>query len=435
MAAQESDERAEGSPSTPPAPTGMPRATTSTEIMRSDQHHDVFALCVACLAPWCARAGAVHQAATSAKPPLFSLEDFKTAWRDINFSHIYAAKPKSCSAEGYMQQLFDGCFQMAVVNMAVSDVARVVTALRGAGVMGDAEDQINGRVIDVAEVAAVFNGWQEVKDRLALYGLWALHGAQPSQSHQMVLIRVEERYFDIIERWAGYVECANEGSEREDLRDFVQVFASLWRQNAFCFGANVGFTPFPMSHNQIEKETEKERTLVRDLRFHLSSTLRGMGAGTMALLCGEYESALRNALVHAEDYGEDSKDCLGIADLEFGSELGRLVDVQNQRIHVTLFGEGAEGRFFAGLGKTKSSKRPGPSAQASVSKVMQREKAREIDILEKRKRMEEAFGLDHAKDDGREEDGDGGLAEDMPELPDDILDELIHGDGTGVRDE
>ena len=386
----------------PHAPTGMPKATTSTEIMRSDQHHDVFALCVACLAPWCARTARVLQAATTAKPPLFSLEDFKTAWRDIKFSHIYAAKPRSCSAEGYMQQLYDGCFQMAVVNMAVSDVERVVTALRAAGVLGDVEHESDGigidvaEVAEVAEVAAAFNGWQEVKDRLALFSLWALHGAQPSdsRSHQMVLIRVEERYFDIIERWTRYVECVNDGSGREDLRDFVQVFASLWKQDAFCFGANVGFTPSPVSHNPVEKETEKERALVRDLRFHLSSTLRGMGVGTMALLCREYGAALRNVLVHAEDYGDDSEHPLGIADLEFGSELGRLVDVQNQKIHYSLYGDGAEGRFFAGLGKATSSKRPVQSTKASVSKVIQREKERKIDIRQKKKLMEEAIGLD-----------------------------------------
>jgi hypothetical protein len=400
--AMANDEPAEGSPSTPPDPTGMPVATSSAEIMRSDQHHDVFALCIACLAPWCVRAGVVRQAGTSPEPPLFSLEDFKTAWRGINFSHIYAAKPKSYSAEGYMQLLYDGCFQVAVVNMTASHVEQVVTALRGAGVLDGVEDPANGRVIDVAEVAEVFNGWQEVKDRLALFALWALHGAQPShsQNHEMVLIRVEERYFDIVERWAEYVECASGGPEREDLRDFVQVFAGLWRQDAFCFGANLGFTPFTTSHNVVQKETEKERALVKDLRFHLSSTLPGMGVGKMAALCAEYWSKLRDVLVHAEDYVDDSEISLGIADLDFGSELVRLVDVQKEKIHFTLFGDGAEGRFFAGLGKMTSSKRPSQSAQVSFNKVMQREKARKIDIRQKKKRMEEAIGLDLALDEG-----------------------------------
>lgn len=410
--------------------TGMPVATTSAEIMRSDQHHDVFALCIACLARWCAKAGGKQllEPGNVTKPQLFSWADFKTTWRDLNFSHIYAGKPKSCSTEGYMQQLFDACFQVAVMKMAVSDVERIMAALRGAGAITDANSSSDMHGMDGFGLTTIFNERQEVKDRLALFALWALHRAQPnqSQSHQMVLIRVEERYFDIIERWTGYVETANESHEREDLRDFVQVYASLWKQDAFCFGANVGFTPFSASHHLLNKETDKERALARDLRFHLSSTLRGMGVGTLEQLCGEYGSALRDVLVHAEEY-EDSEHPLGIVDLEFGSELKRLVDVQSQKIHCSLYGEGAEGRFFAGLGKTTSSKRPGQSAQASVNKVLQREKARKLDIRQKKRLMEEAIGLD--SDDGKDDDGAERLAEDMPDLLDG-LEDLIPNDGT-----
>jgi hypothetical protein len=427
-------------PLQPPSTALAGEATTCTYTAaylmgRSDQYHDVGALCALCVARACV-SGVPDSTA-------ISLADFQRAWKDLKFSHIYSGKPRSGVSEGYMQQLYDACFLVAVVEMEEGDVRRVLGTLEGAGLVEGMDDGMVRRVL---------TAWmcQGIRDRLALFGLFCLYGAQPA--HHVVLIRVEERYFPVMERFAdavlalqpeqgeqgerGVKRRGKQGKKQNESGDsFCDVLMSLWGQHAFVLGATVGFTPVE-GVGRVEEESEKDRALARDLRFHLSSTLRGMGIGGVEGLCQEYKSALMNVLVRTGSYGTErgDDDVVGIADLEFGSELKRHVDVQSEKIHCTLYGEAPEGRFFAGLGKKHPSKKqrdegvPGGlggsgAASMSVSKVMQREKARKIDIREKKKMMEQAIGLEHVDEELVDQE-EPGAVEDMPDLLDG-LDDLI----------
>ena len=98
------------SPSSAPvvASREVPLSTTSADIMRSDQHHDVVALCLACLVRWLNRRRRSPSSPSASTVAPVSLEELKAAWVDLKYSHIYSGKPKSMSSEGNMQQLYDG---------------------------------------------------------------------------------------------------------------------------------------------------------------------------------------------------------------------------------------------------------------------------------------------------------------------------------------
>jgi len=403
----------------------VPLSTTSADIMRSDQHHDVVALCLTCLVRWLNRRRRSPSSPLASTVAPVSLEELKAAWVDLKYSHIYSGKPKSMSSEGYMQQLYDGCFQVAVVRLLASDVERVVGELREAGVSlgedagdaGDAGDaelakgskSTEGAGVSVEELTRVFNEDQRVKDRLALFAMWCCFGAQPVAAshgdHEMVLVRVEERYFDVMQRWTGIVE---EAGDSDAEADFALVYASMWKRHAFVFGSNMGYTPIQQCLGR--EETDAERELTRDLRFHITTTLKGMGIGHVQELCGEYASSLNDVLVGrnvpVDGLGDDPH--VGIADLEFGKELGRLVDNSWEKMHYQLYGDGGEGRLFAGMGKsTKREERT--VSKDKVAKVMMRQKERKLDIQAKKRAMEEAMGLE-CEGEGEDE------GEDMPDL-------------------
>ena len=480
----------------------MPVASTSGDIIRSDQHHDVLVLCLTCLIRWLAarrRNGAkdsngglqTDRASTldpgeglpssplSQPDPhdepdpghrdhrdqrsrgLIPLDEFKKAWKDLKFTHIYSSKAKSTSAESFMQQLYDACFQMAVVRMTVSDVQNVVKELTSAGVSlkGEETDEYvdtgcipvpNTSTItldegEIREVTRWFNENQPVKDRLALFALWCCFAAQPAplriavgqDLHQMVLVRVEERYREILGRWTGIIEreclCQRRGNDT----DFVLVYAAMWKRGVFVFGSNVGgFTPGCLSGLGAyeDDETEEERALTRDLRFHVTSTLKGMGVEDIERLCGAYAASLKDVMVLREEPGVVGQEGgVGIADLKFGEELRRAVENGRERMRYQLYGAGGEGKMIAGFQKQMKRERAAErGGGAIISRVMQREKARKMDIRKKKKAMLEAMGLQEEKEEEKEEEEEM-EGEDMPDLDFDGLAALV-GDDVGDDD-
>lgn len=212
-------------------------------LLKSDQHHDVLVLFCLCVAR-------LSQGASGSLP---SLLDVKTAWKDLKFSHVYSGKPKSGIVEGYMQLFYDACFHLAARGIEEEVLRQLLHELNDAGFVADPDEEIVDKAINVCR-------GDEFTDRVVLFALFCLHGAQPA--NQMVLIRVEEEYFPVMERFVSYI------SDSEGPDDFCDVFISLWKQHAFVLGSTLGFAPtgnlpgISVSPRENGLESEKSELLV-----------------------------------------------------------------------------------------------------------------------------------------------------------------------------
>lgn len=222
-------------------------------------------------------------------------------------------------------------------------------------------------------------------------------------------------------------------------KDAQLAFIKMWTENAFCFSA---------SYLNKDAETGKryhpgagyisltagldpaDAIALRESRYHLDSTLRGLGTQYVESLCSQYRSALSNVMIDKRlDDTPESYSLKGIADLNFGYEIHRNVLLASDQIRYALYGRENGGK----VRRNSKSKSLSSDPKARLSKslaganaVLEREQARARDINQKRKFMEKNIGLIQRNVVGKA-DSSSGEDSDMPDLWESLPPVVHHG--------
>lgn len=177
-------------------------------------------------------------------------------------------------------------------------------------------------------------------------------------------------------------------------------------KNAFCLGASYFskdtsaekyFHPGAGSISLTAGLDPLDATTLRESRYHLDSTLRGLGTQYVESLCLQYRNALSNVMIDKRlDDTPESYSLRGIADLNFGYEIHRNVLLASDKIRYNLYGR-EHGNNVRRTRTSAGSKKPKKSqlskSLAGANAVLEREQARARDISQKRKCMEKSIGL------------------------------------------
>lgn len=226
--------------------------------------------------------------------------------------------------------------------------------------------------------------------------------------------------------------------------DTKQALAKLWAENAFSFGVS-----YLSKSVSIEKQYHPagagsisltagldpiDAVTLRESRYHLDSTLRGLGTQYVESLCFEYKNALSNVMIDKRlDDTPESYNLKGIADLNFGYEIHRNVLLASDRIRYSLYGReyGVKSRKQS---KSIGSKKPKvqiSKSLAGANAVLEREQARARDISHRKRCMERNIGLVHRNREEKQKSSSDDDS-DMPDLWDSLpLSPSMH---TGMLD-
>lgn len=214
--------------------------------------------------------------------------------------------------------------------------------------------------------------------------------------------------------------------------DARSAFSKMWTTNAFCFGvsffkvsSSLGnkYHPGAGSISLTAGLDPIDAVTLRESRYHLDSTLRGLGTQFVESLCLQYRNALSNVMMDKKlDDTPESYNLKGIADLNFGYEIHRNVLLAADKIRFSLYGKEFSNKTRK-AGKNIGIKKPKPrmaKSLAGANAVLEREQARARDIKQKRKCMERNIGLldRHEEEAVRSSSDDDS---DMPDLWDGLL--------------
>jgi len=180
----------------------------------------------------------------------------------------------------------------------------------------------------------------------------------------------------------------------------------MWSENAFCFGASY-FKHYPIIDRQYHPGAGSislsagldplDAVTLRESRYHLDSTLRGLGTQYVESLCSQYQSALSNVMIDKKlDETPESYSLKGIADLNFGYEIHKNVLLASDQIRYALYGKEHGNKILKSRKYTPASGKPKArfsKSLAGANAVLEREQARARDINHKRRRMEKNIGL------------------------------------------
>ena len=208
--------------------------------------------------------------------------------------------------------------------------------------------------------------------------------------------------------------------------DAKRILHTLWQNNAFCLGVSQTMTsrinndsshPVGAGMGAVTPGMDPlDAVTLRESRYHLDSTLRGLGTHYVEAMCSKYRSALTNVMIDKEvDDSPESYNLKGIADLNFGHEIHRNVTFAAEKIQYLLHDGSHRGRkgmksSFAQIMKPKTSGKGGAQA------VFEREAARARDISTRKRQLEEQIGLRREDDD--EEHGLHSSSSDDSDMPD-----------------
>lgn len=210
-------------------------------------------------------------------------------------------------------------------------------------------------------------------------------------------------------------------------QEAAQAFINLWKGNSFSLGASCLFKRFDVMHEQEVHGSGsfamtpgldvQDAAVLRESRYHLDSTLRGLGTEYVKSMCHKYRSTLSNVMIdRALDEDPESYNLTGIADLGFGHEIHRFVTLASDKIHLMLHNKGRDGakrRKKRAIQQSASV----PSKMSGATAVFEREAARVRDIKVKKKRLEQQLGLHEIQKEAEAETMQSSSGdEDMPDL-------------------
>lgn len=208
--------------------------------------------------------------------------------------------------------------------------------------------------------------------------------------------------------------------------DAKRILHTLWQNNAFCLGVSQTVTSLA-NHNSSHPlgagigavtpgMDPLEAVTLRESRYHLDSTLRGLGTHYVEAMCSKYRNALTNVMIDKPvDDSPESYNLKGIADLNFGHEIHRNVTFAAEKIQYLLHDSSQRGRNGKSSSFAKTLK-PKPSGKSGAQAVFEREAARARDISTRKRQLEEQIGLIREYDD--EEHGAHSSSSDDSDMPD-----------------
>ena len=222
-------------------------------------------------------------------------------------------------------------------------------------------------------------------------------------------------------------------------KDAQHAFVKMWTENAFCFGASY-FNKYPNTEKQCHPGAGSisltagldpvDAIALRESRYHLDSTLRGLGTQYVESLCSQYQNALSNVMIDKRlDDTPESYSLKGIADLNFGYEIHRNVLLASDQIRYALYGSENGGKIRKSIKSNSGSNEPKArlsKSLAGANAVLEREQARARDINHKRRCMEKNIGLIQ-RDEIEKVDSSSGEDSDMPDLWESLPPGLHHG--------
>lgn len=206
-----------------------------------------------------------------------------------------------------------------------------------------------------------------------------------------------------------------------------QVFIKMWICNSFSLGSSCIFKRVAVGNGREAHGSGsftmtpgldvQDAAALRECRYHLDSTLRGLGTEYVKSMCHKYRSTLSNVMIDRDlDETPESYNLNGIADLSFGQEIHRFVSLAGNKIQYMLHNRRDGGKRRKRPVTQQIAKSKLPTKISGAAAVLEREAARMRDIKVKKRRLEQQLGLlEKAKETELEEMESSG-DEDMPDL-------------------
>ncbi len=206
----------------------------------------------------------------------------------------------------------------------------------------------------------------------------------------------------------------------------TQVFLKMWNCDSFSLGSSCMFTRVDLAsgreaHGSFTMTPGldiQDAAALRECRYHLDSTLRGLGTEYVKAMCHKYRSALSNVMIDRDlDENPESYNLNGIADLSFGQEMHRFVTLAGNKIQYMFHHKGRDGGKRRKKPVTQQiTKSKMPLKMSGAAAVLEREAARMRDIKVKKRQLEQQLGLLEKETEAESKDMQSTSDEDMPDL-------------------